>query len=233
MRRHDQSSLFFRLLHRASAGLGWEAYSSRFTSGQNRLANSAFIGRATLRHRNQQARQWLAIPLSRGANSRRLGAFGMPNHCALERQRRPDALPLSYRQTTISPFAPVLGRSKTAVLARDARRAFLSKRSCHDTDQRACSDCYFVAGDGDIVGSVGLLSGLGAGRDSSSLPQRRVRGRYSGRWRRLSDFIVPDFTVVTPLARPLPQKPRRLLDRLARLRHQRRRQLPAMRRVRP
>ena len=101
------------------------------------------------------------------------------------------------------PFTPVLGRSKTAVLARDARRAFLSKRSCHDTDQRACSDCYSVASDGNIVGSVGLLSGLGAGRNSSSLPQRCVRGRYSGRWRRLSDFIVPDFTVVTLVARRL------------------------------
>jgi hypothetical protein len=56
-----------------------------------------------------------------------------------------------------------------------------------------------VASDGDIVGSVGLLSGLGAGRDSSSLPQRCVRGRYSGRWRRISDFIVLDFTVVTLL----------------------------------
>ena len=107
MRRHDQSSLFFRLLYRASAGLGSEAYSSRFTSGRNRLANSAFIGRATLRHRNQQARQWLAIPLSRGANTRRLGAFGMPKSlCSRVRQRRPDALPLSYRQTTISPFTP-------------------------------------------------------------------------------------------------------------------------------
>ena len=203
MRRHDQSSLFFRLLHRASAGLGWEVYRSRFTSGQNRLANSAFVGWATLRRWNQQARQWLALPLSRSANPRRLGAFGMPNHYALECERRPDALLLSYHQTTIPPSAPLLDRSKTAVLARDTRRAFLSKRTRHDTDQCACSDCYSVASDGNIGGSVGLLSSLGAGRNGSSLPQRCVCGRCSGRWRRISDFIVLNFTVVMLVARRL------------------------------
>ena len=45
-----------------------------------------------------------------------------------------------------------------------------------------------------------MLSGLGAGRNSPSLPKRRICGRCSRRWRRLSDFSVFYITLVTQRA---------------------------------